>query len=102
MISYDVVILRDGEALSGEVLTKAFTIKTSYAELNLDNNQIMHIHFENLPQFPRDEVYLTTMDKIKGKLSLNEVSFKIGETDQSINIETDKIHTIMFLSNAVK
>jgi hypothetical protein len=99
MSNYDVVILRDGEALSGNVLTKNFTIKTSYADLIIEKNKIMHIHFENLPQFPRDEVYLTTMDKIKGKLLLNEVSFKIGATAQIVNIETNKMHTIMFLKN---
>lgn len=99
MRSFDVVILRDGGALSGEVLTKSFTIKTSYADLIIERDKIVHIHFKNLPQFPSDEVYLTSADKIKGNLSSNEVSFKIGATAQIINIETDKIHTIMFLDN---
>lgn len=99
MSRLDILILRDGEALSGEVLTTTFTIKTSYAELEFKKENILHIHFENLPQFPRDEIYLSAMDKIKGKLSVNKVSFKINANSQKIDIECDKIHTIMFLNN---
>lgn len=97
MKTFDVMILKNGESLSGEVLKETFTIQTSYANLTIENDKISHIHFENPPQFPTDEVYLNTMDRIKGKLSQSDVSFKIGATGQIVDIEDDKIHTIMFL-----
>lgn len=99
MSGFDILILRNGEALSGDVQTKKITIKTSYADLEFKKKNIIHIHFENLPQFPRDEVYLKTMDKVKGKLSDTTVSFKIAANSQVVDIDCEKIHTIMFLDN---
>lgn len=97
MNSFDVIILKNGESLSGEVMKETFTIQTSYANLTIEKDKISHIHYENLPQFPSDEVYLNTMDRIKGKLSQSPVSFKIGATGQIVELEDYKIHTIMFL-----
>ena len=99
MSAFDIVILRDGAALSGKVITESFSINTSYATLDFPRKHIIHIHFKNPPQFNRDEVYLNTMDKIKGELTLDSISFRISSTGQKINIKTNKIHTIMFLEN---
>lgn len=62
-----IIILRNGETLTGQVTTREFSIKTSYAELTFKKSEIVHIHFENPPQFTQDEMLLLASDVLSGK-----------------------------------
>jgi hypothetical protein len=53
-------------SLLGQVIEKEYSLKTSYAELKFSRSQIVHIHFENPPQLPQDEMLLLTGDTPKG------------------------------------
>ena len=92
-----IIILKGGDSLTGEITTKNFTIKTSYATLSFTIDKIAHIHFKNLPQFPNDEMVLRTTDKLKGEITNINVSITLESSGQTAVIDKNKIHTIMFL-----
>lgn len=95
----NIIILRDGSSLTGEVKDKKITIKTSFGLLSFDKGEIVHIHFKNPPQFLNDELLLKTSDKLKGEITNKLISFKLESSKENLKLEKDKIHTIMFLDN---
>lgn len=94
-----IIILRNGETLTGQVTTREFSIKTSYAELTFKKSEIVHIHFENPPQFTQDEMLLLASDVLKGVVSPATVTIKLGSSGQTVKLSKDKIHTVMFLDS---
>jgi hypothetical protein len=94
-----IVILKNADTLSGQVVEKEFVIKTGYAELTFDVNQIVHIHFKIPPQSLQDEMLLRTGDTLKGIISPDVISLKLESSSHMIEIEKEDIHTIMFLDN---
>ncbi len=92
-----IIILKDGESLTGEIMNKSFVIRTSYAELNFTIDKIANIHFKNPPQYLNDEMVLITVDKLKGDIITDPVNIILEASGESIKIEKDKIHTIIFL-----
>jgi len=94
-----IIILRNGETLTGQVTTREFAIKTSYAELTFKKHEIVRIHFENPPQFTQDELLLLTSDVLKGIVSPATITIKLETSGQTIKLSKDKIHTVMFLDS---
>ena len=94
-----IVILRNADTLSGQVIEKEFIMKTGYAELTFNVNQIVHIHFKIPPQSLQDEMLLLTGDTLKGVVSPDVIGLKLESSSQVIEIEKEDIHTIMFLDN---
>ncbi len=94
-----IIILKNGETLSGQVTNREFSIKTSYAELKFKRNEIVHIHFENIPQFTQDEMLLLASDVLMGVVSPATITIKLESSGQTVKLGKDKIHTIMFLDS---
>ena len=94
-----IIILKNADTLSGQVTEKEFVIKTGYAELTFNVNQIVHIHFKIPPQSLQDEMLLMTGDTLKGIVSPDFISLKPESSIKVIEIEKEDIHTIMFLDN---
>jgi len=89
-----IIILKGGDSLTGEIKTKQFTIKTSYATLHFTIDKLVHIHFKNPPQFLSDELVLTTTDRLKGDITTDNVSITLETSGENVKINKDKIHTI--------
>jgi hypothetical protein len=95
-----VVVLKNTDVLLGQVIEKEYSIKTSYANLKFSRNQIVHIHFENPPQLPQDEMLLLTGDTLKGIIvSPRTISLKLESNGQVIKFNKKDLHTIMFLDS---
>lgn len=94
-----IIILRDGASLTGKVMDKKISIKTTFGVLDFDIRKIVHIHFKNPPQFLSDEMLLKTTDKLKGEITDSSISFKLEASKETLKIEKDKIHTIIFLDS---
>jgi|WetSurMetagenome_2_1015567.scaffolds.fasta_scaffold1033243_1 hypothetical protein len=94
-----IVILRNSDILTGQIIEKELSIKTSYAELIFNTDQVVHVHFKVLPQTLQDEMLLLTGDTLKGIVAPETFGLKLESSDQIIEIEKEDIHTIMFLDN---
>src|SRR5205823_784758 len=63
----DMIVLKNGDKITGEVLNKKFTIKTSYAELAFDREKVDQIILEGAGA-NIDEMVLKAGDKLSGVL----------------------------------
>jgi len=101
--SKDLMILRDGQALSGKVLKNEFKVKTSFGDVSVNKDDIVHIHLMHQDGTgfpPTDEIKTRGGDDIKGHLvKTMTISFVLAANNQTERIHRDKIHTIMFLAS---
>ena len=101
--SKDLLISRDGQVISGKVLKNDFKIKTSYGDVTVKKDQIVHIHFKRPDGtgFPAtDEIKTNSGDDIKGKLIQTQtISFVLATDNQTERIPRDNIHTLLFLDS---
>jgi len=99
----DLLILRDGTVMSGKVLKNDFKIKTSYGDVTVKKEQIVHIDFAHSDgsSFPlTDEIKTNTGDDVKGKLIHTQaISFVLAENNQTERVPKDKIHTLLFIDS---
>jgi len=101
--SKDLLILRDGSVMSGKVLKNDFKIKTSYGDVTVKKDQIVHIHFTHSDGsgFPAtDEIKTNNGDDIKGKLIQTQaISFVLAADNQTERVPRDNIHTLLILDS---
>lgn len=72
---FDQILLKNGEIMSGEVLTEAFQLKTSYANLDLETPIIDFVDFEGGGQ-NIDVVVLKIGDKLSGMIEEPTIKVK--------------------------
>ena len=94
MKSYDIVIGRTGESLTGKLLDRAFTIRTSLGTITAPTRTIQWIHFKRPPQMPTDELWLHNGDHLTGVLAGSAVRFKPLD-GATLEIPYRAIHTII-------
>jgi len=91
---YDLLRLKNGDLLTGTVLNKSFTLRTSYAELHLAKEILATLRFvggrENITQ-----LILINGDKFSGFILEGKVKFKI-KGGSSIEVRIEKVETIGF------
>jgi hypothetical protein len=89
----DLIIGRKGDSLTGTVLEKAFTIRSTFGPITVKKKEITWIHFLNPPEFKQDEIWLKNCDRLSGVLKANNITFKTNE-GVTMKIPRKKIHTI--------
>jgi len=99
----DLLILRDGQVLSGKVLKNEFKIKTSFGDVTVNKEQIVNLYFVH-PEgtgFPSaDQIRTSAGDDIKGKLVQTQtISFVLASNSQTERIPRDKINALIFLES---
>ncbi len=98
--SKDLLILRDGQAVAGKVLKNEFRIKTSFGDVTVNKDDIVHLHLMHPDGtgFPAtDEIKTKSGDDLKGHLvKTMTISFVLAANNQTERIHRDKIHTLMF------
>jgi len=101
--SKDLIILRDGQAVAGKILKNDYKIKTSFGDVTVNKDDIVHIHMKH-PEgigFPAtDEIKTKSGDDIKGHLVKTlTFSFVLAANNQTERIHRDKIHTLLFFDS---
>ena len=91
----DVIVLKNGDKITGEVLNKTFTMKTSYATLTFDREKVDLIVLEGAG-FNIDEMVLKAGDKLSGVLQDSKISMKLSSGAEA-ELDRDKIKEIRIL-----
>ncbi len=94
-----VVGLRDGNILTGEIIEKKFSIKTSHGESEFSIDQIVHIRFGNPPQSQRDEILMLTGETLNGIVSPHAIGLMPQGSSQVIELEKQDVHMIELIDN---
>lgn len=93
----DAIILKNGDFINGKVLTKYYSLKTTYGEIKVKRANVSHIHMKGI-QFTKDEILTIDLNKFSGILKEKSIDVKL-KSRQKIEIKKNKIHTIMMLTN---
>jgi len=97
----DLLILRDGSSIPGKVLKNDFRIKTSYADIKVKKELMVHLYFSRPDGsgFPTaDEIKTNTGDEIRGTLVQTQtISFVRAADNQTERVHRDDIHSLLFL-----
>jgi hypothetical protein len=94
---FDVVVLKDGNLVKGNVLAKAFSIKTPYGEIVVQKKEIANIHMRGI-QFKADQIITLDLNRFKGSLKETKIRLKLQD-DQKVEVPKNQINTIMMLTN---
>jgi len=89
----DRILLKNGDAISGRLQFNKITIKTSYAELSFQRDQVERIILEGSGQ-NIEMVLLRSGDKLSGVVSLQIFRIKLA-TGQEFDIQKEKIKDII-------
>jgi len=88
----DLIILKNGDKLSGDILDESFSLKTSYASLVLRTQDIKSIEFEG-GGLNIDVVKLKVGDKLSGIVHNTSVRIKLL-SGRVLNIDLEKVKSI--------
>ena len=91
----DLVIARSGDSLGGRLLDKEFTITTAFGQaLTFKTRNVRWIHFRKPPEYPADEIWTATDDRVRGALRGRSVRFR-PDGQKPISIPCSAIHTLI-------
>ena len=91
----DLVIARNGDSLGGRVLEPGFTITTPFGQaMTFKTRNIRWIHFRKPPEYPSDEIWTATDDRVRGEIRGKAVRFKPVD-GSPISIPYSAIHTLI-------
>ena len=93
--NFDQVLLKNGDTVSGQVLTKAFKMRTSYATLSFETPQIGYIDFEGKGQNAA-VMGLRIGDTLSGILEAETIKLLMRSGAES-SLHRDTIRTINFI-----
>ena len=89
----DIVIGRTGDSLTGKVLDRSLTIRSGLGALEVELQRIRWVHFQNPPEFERDELWLDSGDRVSGQIEGTGIRFK--GPGGTLEIPYASIHTIV-------
>jgi hypothetical protein len=91
----DRVILKNGDTISGKILTEVLNLKTSYGDLKFKISDVSVINLEGGSAQNIDSVILKVGDKVSGVLQNTTIKLKMNNGNEIV-ISKDKIKDIMF------
>lgn len=94
-INFDQVILKNGDTVSGQVLTKAFKMRTAYATLSFETRQIGFIDFGGKDP-TGDVMFLRVGDRLSGTLEGQSIKL-LMRSGAELSLQKDKIKKINFV-----
>lgn len=98
----DIIMLKDGTSINGEVITKAFILKTKFGDIKLKKSDILTVHFKNKTQFSADEVQISAGTRLEGDFQPAVFDIRIEELDQVVQINKSDIGTLIFFTGSRK
>ena len=94
---YDTAELKNGEKVTGTLLTDTFTVTTPYMVVTLEKNKISEIRI--IPEGKdHDVILLNTGGLVEGTIEELSFSFKI-DSGEEITIEKEKCKKIILKNN---
>jgi len=90
----DSVLMKNGDILSGSILTQKFKFQSSYAKLTVKSEDIRRIDLEGGGQ-NIEIIHLRSGDRISGILANEKLEIKLP-IGSSVTLEKDKIKIITF------
>jgi hypothetical protein len=91
----NVLVLLDGQALTGQVMHKNFKVTTDIGTLTIPASRIAFIHCERGNPSGVDEVVLHSTTVVRGDLQPDPIKFKLDDTGETLAISQAKIHTLI-------
>ena len=93
----DLVVLRDGSSVNGEVLVKTFVLTLKFGTLNIAKADILAIEYKN-PFADTDEVQVSAGTRLHGDLAPAVVPVRFEGTTQVLQIPKTDIHSLVFFT----
>lgn len=94
----ELVILKDGSSIHGEVLTSLFKLKLKWGELKLRKQDILSIEYRNPPHVMEDEVQVSAGTRLRGDLQPEVIRVRFEETSQVLSIPKEDILAIVLFT----
>jgi hypothetical protein len=94
----DLIILKDGTSINGEVLTSKFVLKLKFGTLRLTKSDILSIEYKNPPFIDVDEVRVSAGTRLHGDLLPEVIQVRIEDTSQIFSIPKSDIHSIVLFT----
>lgn len=90
----DIVVLRNGSRLAGELLTRQFILRMAAGQVMLDVEKIAGV--DRGQESSDIEVIATTEnDRFSGILLENSILFRIGESEETVRIRREEIEMML-------
>jgi len=94
-INFDQILLKNGDAISGQIMTKAFKLRTPYSTLKFRTSQIGYLDFEGAGK-TRDVMGLRTGDKLSGVLEVGSINL-LMRSGTEVYLNKEMIRKITFV-----
>ncbi len=94
-INYDQILLNNGDTISGQIMTKAFKLRTSYSTLKFKTSQIGYLNFEGAGK-SKDVIGLRTGDKLSGVLDVGAINL-LMRSGVEVYLNKEMIRKITFV-----
>lgn len=94
----DLVVLRDGTSINGDVKTIQFTLKTKYGQLKLKKAEILSVEYGDPRYAQEDDVQVSAGTHLRGDLLPAEVRVAIEDTSQVVVIPKSDILALVFFT----
>lgn len=95
----NVLILLDGQALTGQTMHKTFKVTTDLGTLSVPAAKISFIHFEGGNPSGVDEVVLRSGTSLLGDLAPDPLKFKLEDSRDTLTVPQKKIHTLIMFKD---
>lgn len=94
-INFDQILLKNGDTISGQIMTKAFKLRTSYSTLKFRTPQIGYLDFEGAGK-SKDVMGLRTGDKLSGVLEVGSINL-LMRSGAEVYLNKEMIRKITFV-----
>jgi len=94
-INFDQILLKNGDTISGQIMTKAFKLRTSYSTLKFRTPQIGYLDFEGAGK-SKDVMGLRTGDKLSGVLEVGSINL-LMRSGAEVYLNKEMIRNITFV-----
>jgi hypothetical protein len=94
-INFDQILLKNGDTISGQIMAKAFKLRTSYSTLKFRTPQIGYLDFEGAGK-SEAVMGLRTGDKLSGVLEVGSISL-LMRSGAEVYLNKEMIRKITFV-----
>jgi hypothetical protein len=94
-INFDQILLKNGDTITGQIMTKAFKLRTSYSTLKFRTPQIGYLDFEGAGK-SKDVMGLRTGDKLSGVLEVGSINL-LMRSGAEVYLNKEMIRKITFV-----
>ena len=94
-INFDQILLKNGDTISGQIMTKAFKLRTAYSTLKFRTPQIGYLDFEGTGK-SKDIMGLRTGDKLSGVLEVGPINL-LMRSGAEVYLNKEMIRKITFV-----